>query len=356
MRIFLLLALPACTHPAAVTADVRIDGFTLFTRSWTQGDALSPGGDGLGPYFNESSCLACHALGGPGGAGAASTNVTLFVHFDGTSEMEHRHRPADAPIEGMPLDPALREVVLANRRAQSAQRNAPALFGAGLIDGIAQSEIEALAESQPEEIRGVVRYDRQGRAGRFGWRGQTASLAEFVEGACAGELGLQTPNIDQPGGAGPGLDMDAEMVSELTRFVRTLPAPHPVAHDAGEALFEVIGCAQCHVASLGGVQGLYSDLLVHDLGTALEDRGSDYYRRSIDIVGGWRTPPLWGVGASAPYLHDGRADTLKEAIVAHGGQGKSANEAFQKLSSDERLALLSFLEGLSAPPEAASVL
>lgn len=352
----MLLFLLGCVKPLVVTADVRVDGFELFTRTWIPHDPLSPDGDGLGPYFNEDSCADCHALAGPGGAGPASVNVHLFVANDGSTELEHRHKPESSGAGGTELDPAMAAVVRANRFNLAVQRNAPALFGAALIDAIEPSVFEEVAASQPEEIQGTFRYDTKGRIGRFGWRGQTASLAEFVEGACAGELGLQTPRITQPGTPGPGLDMDEQMLAELVNFVRSLPAPRPAAsaeEDPGAALFEDVGCADCHVRDLGGVEGLYSDLLNHDLGPALEDRAKGYYHEEKPLrVTGWKTAPLWGLRDSAPYLHDGRADTIKEAILAHDGQGSASRQAFQQLSPDARLSLLRFLESLNAPPEA----
>jgi CxxC motif-containing protein (DUF1111 family) len=63
----------------------------------------------------------------------------------------------------------------------------------------------------------------------------------------------------------------------------------------------------------------------------------------------WRTPPLWGVADSAPYLHDGRAATLEEAILMHGGQGRRAAERFDGLSPTEQSQLVAFLKSLRAP-------
>ena len=104
-------------------------------------------------------------------------------------------------------------------------------------------------------------------------------------------------------------------------------------------MFESAGCAACHRPSLGNVDGIYSDLLLHDMGPALSDSGSYYgitepdSSRSKDGVKKqeWRTPPLWGFRDSAPYLHDGRAKNLEEAVALHGGEAKEPAKRFFKL-------------------------
>ena len=352
-------ALLACSHPAPpppqASADARPDGYDLFVRTWTPNDPLSPGGDGLGPYFNADSCVACHGLGGVGGAGGLDDNVDLFVHADGASEIEHHHRPEGAPIGGVKVSPDLVGMVMAQRRSAIVHRNPPALFGAGAIDAVALDEVLEVQRAQPDDVVGKIRRRWKGEMGRFGWRGETTHLADFVEGACANELGLQTANVDQPGGRGPGLDMSAEMVVSLTKFVAQLPPPSPVpaaGAERGEALFGDIGCADCHVKTLGEAEGIYSDLMIHDLGRALEDSASGYYQKLPNLVSGWRTAPLWGVRDTAPYMHDGRALTLKDAIEAHDGQGRRSREAFAELEVDEAAAVLSFLGSLAAPPPA----
>ena len=93
----------------------------------------------------------------------------------------------------------------------------------------------------------------------------------------------------------------------------------------GRRLFAEVGCASCHTPSLGEVRGIYSDLLLHDMGQTLSDSGEYYGIDGPDSPGGpspgeWRTPPLWGFRDSGPYLHDGRAQTLEEAVALHGGQ------------------------------------
>ena len=254
-----------------------------------------------------------------------------------------------------------------------------------------------LAQTAAEEslnyrgIKGQVAIAANVAVGRFGWRGQTATLREFVLGACANELGLQVPGSDQPldpldpTHKSPGLDMTQEQCDELVAFVASLPAPSQrMPSDAkeaarvrfGERLFQATGCAACHRQTLGNVNGIYSDLLLHDMGGDLADplpatpkgrtrhlvprtSGGAYYGPAeandifVDVPAEpfrqWRTPPLWGVADSAPYLHDGRAATLQDAITAHGGEAGSARDRYMRLSAGDRAKLLAFLSSLKAP-------
>jgi CxxC motif-containing protein (DUF1111 family) len=267
------------------------------------------------------------------------------------------------------------------------QRSTPALFGAGLIDEIPDEVLRATAKAEADrqnEISGQVAVAIGGRPGKFGWRGQTATLKEFVMGACANELGLEVPSHNQginpldPSYRAPGLDLTQEQCDDLAAFVANLPRPmqrtpktvkERLEWQAGEHVFETIGCAGCHVRTLGTVEGLYSDLLLHDLGPKLADPASAnppasaatsaYYGGPADVFvqtppitrRQWRTPPLWGVADSGPYLHDGRAATLAEAIEAHDGEAAQSARRFKALWDSDRDKLLAFLGSLAAPME-----
>jgi CxxC motif-containing protein (DUF1111 family) len=160
----------------------------------------------------------------------------------------------------------------------------------------------------------------------------------------------------------------------MTDFIRSLPAPRQVLPKApqlaslvetGHQLFREIGCADCHSESLGPIQGLYSDMLLHDLGVELESitgsygssipeptvRNDKFEVAEQPVPGEWRTAPLWGVADSAPYLHDGRAGTLKEAILAHGGEASDVTARFQGRPEKDQEALVAFLQTLLAPAE-----
>jgi CxxC motif-containing protein (DUF1111 family) len=389
----------------AVDATEADAGKVLFNHEWVPNDPLSPGGDGLGPVYNASSCIACHNQGGPGGGGDLQHNVTMFTVLTGVPGESVRvgvvHARAvkyqETLAQVAPGLPAVSRPPLADLLAQPnggprritfpsgvmiAQRNTPALFGAKWIDELSDQAIIAnerseqlqwgLTQSKSDDVT-VGRAPRlpNGGVGRFGWKAQTASLAEFVQAACANELGLGNPGQAQPRPLGkpdykaPGLDLTSEQCNQLSTFILSLPRPverqpeDAVGRsraEAGKQVFHSVGCADCHVPDVGSVKGIYSDLLLHRMGLDLE--GGGYYGDPVlttaSSVGGpepaeWRTPPLWGVADSAPYLHDGRAATLEEAIKMHGGQGSAAARRFDRLGADERGQLVAFLKTLRAP-------
>jgi CxxC motif-containing protein (DUF1111 family) len=411
-------SLPQAAEPQATVVD---GGRQLFLHEWQPNDPLSPGGDGLGPVFNAKSCIACHHQGGAGGGGGLEHNVTAFA-----VQTPDKDVPAQGVLHAYAVRPQETETLadihaslppicrpqlaqlLAPPRARGqrlaswpkgvvpvrltagitlSQRNTPALFGAGLINSIPDAII--IAAERKQRLRfgpvtaksadlpmGRVPRLADGRVGRFGWKGQTATLGEFVRAACANELGLGNPGQTQPMPLGKsnhrtvGLDLTDEQCDQLTAFVAALHRPEErlrakpelQAHAAtGKQLFHKIGCTDCHTPDLGSVSGLYSDLLLHRMGEDLEAVGSDsYYDRSPprtpspsraekSLADEWRTPPLWGVADSAPYMHDGRAATLDEAIGLHGGQGARAAQRFAQLSPAERNQLIEFLKTLRAP-------
>jgi mono/diheme cytochrome c family protein len=388
-------------------------GERLFLRTWAPEDPRARGGDGLGPVFNARSCVACHGLAGPGGGGTNAVNVELLsavptrsVRAGGTANQGgvapldrsplvaisrgflpsnsivlHRFglaagyaawrtfaQEALDPPKPAPATGTAREAPRADPpprpdfRLVVSRRNTPALFGAGLIDRIPDAAIEAEARAQAGgHVHGRVSRVPGGRIGRFGWKAQVAGLEDFVLTACANEMGLEVPGHHQaadPLGygerVGAGLDMSADDCRLLVGYVASLPAPEERPSDflkRGRLLFQSTGCAECHRPDLGGVEGLYSDLLVHDMGPGLSDSGV-YYGQDEDSSPGvpkppdWRTPPLWGVADSAPYLHDGRAPTLAAAIRAHGGEAQDSARLYESLRPAAKAELLGFLRAL----------
>ena len=291
------------------------------------------------------------------------------------------------------------------RSVRVTERNTTSLFGAGLIDSIPDAAIVEQAERQKKQhaplITGRVPQNASGAIGRFGWRGQVATLQEFVMTACSLELGLTVPGhpksqrvllsegralnfvAERPR---PTEDLNQDQCNALTAYVAGLSAPKSAraatldqakSIQRGQALFAKAGCAICHAPDVGTVAGLYSDLLLHDMGPNLSDplpavpelneqtipSGVGYYGPVIELVKNittnihqeWRTPPLWGVASSGPYLHDGRAATLEQAVQWHGGEGQRAAEAFRALKPNDRSDLLQFLDSLAAPAENAAL-
>jgi CxxC motif-containing protein (DUF1111 family) len=221
-------------------------------------------------------------------------------------------------------------------------RNAPPLFGDGQLDAIADATILAGAVPQGDGILGRPNLV-DGGVGRFGWKADTPSLRQFVAEAFRNELGITSPLVPSDlvptgicGSQKPEPKASAGAVADVVAFIDRLPAPPPAAGDA--TVFRQIGCAACHVPSLGDVSA-YSDLLLHDMGRALDDGVVQSDARGQD----WRTTPLWGLSQRVRFLHDGRARTVEAAIVAHGGEAEATVQRFRALTSTERDALLVFL-------------
>ena len=160
-----------------------------------------------------------------------------------------------------------------------------------------------------------------------------------------------------------------ETVEALTHFLASLQGEGKTANlpgsvERGRQLFANVGCAVCHRPKLGYVDGIYSDLLLHDMGHELSDSGSYTVLepesaskdKSKQVRAAnereWRTPPLWGLRDSAPYLHDGRAETVADAVALHGGEGLTASRAYKGLSKKEREQIELFLQSLAAPQTA----
>jgi CxxC motif-containing protein (DUF1111 family) len=407
------------SEPPIVDIDQAKAGEVLFKHAWEPNDPLCAGGDGLGPVFNAKSCAACHHQNGAGGSGSVEHNVTTFlvlaangvtplregvVHGFATSEKYRETLSLVDPSLPAISQPKVGQIVATAGPRQGgandvpltiptnvrlSQRNTPALFGVGLIDSISDRDI--IANERQQRVRhGMAPGDGEtlqvgralrlanGQIGRFGWKAHTAHLSDFVQAACANELGLGNPGHDQPQSMAnalyrpPGADLTQQQCDQLTAFVAALPRPVerlPVEPNEkanavrGKHLFATIGCANCHTPNLGGVEGIYSDLLLHRMGATLEG-GSSYYGAPVPtspttpttsseaaraLPDEWRTPPLWGVADSAPYLHDGRATTLEEAIEQHGGQAAGSARQFRDLRSFEQQQVLAFLHTLRAP-------
>jgi CxxC motif-containing protein (DUF1111 family) len=339
----------------------------------------------------ENNSFVLHRFGTTAGFAKWRAAVLRFITPASEKEAEayrtarrsdlFRRSPAAQVRDSSPFGPAVLMTV------QIEERNTPALFGAGLIETITSDVFEEIAAKQScSPIRGRVPYLEGGRVGRFGWKAQNATLLDFNENACAVELGLETPRRHQarspveapasPTSSKPARggrteppatipDITDDECRALTAFTASLPAPAAVVPKdsqpfavAGERLFSSLGCSECHVPILGSISGIYSDLLLHRVGS----RGEvSYGALSEGVEAGkgefvparsdeFRTPPLWGVADSAPYLHDGSAPTLHDAILAHAGQATDSRERYRGALPADRRALLTFLSTLRAPP------
>jgi len=261
-------------------------------------------------------------------------------------------------------------------------RIAPQVIGMGLLETIPEADIRAAALHPPsDEVSGRVNivYDAVAddmRLGRFGWKANVPTVEQQVAGAFIGDLGITNPLFRAQNcpvvqvacaAAIPGGDPEIEGRSFDTVVfysqVLAVPARRPLAdadRDAqGSKVFERIGCAACHTPTQRSgpstIPALaeqtfhpFTDLLLHDMGAELADGRPDFDASESE----WRTPPLWGLGLvqkinpKARFLHDGRAATIEEAVLWHGGEAAPAQKRFRELSREDREALLAYLETL----------
>ncbi len=310
---------------------------------------------GLGPRFNGDSCRSCHFDSVIGGSGPADVDVIRHgtITMQGIFEIPpmgtiaHRHWTM---LSRPPITDG------ANRFER---RQTPTTLGSGMIDQIASEAILGLADPEDEDadgIRGRAHVLSDGRVGRFGWKANIPTLEEFVRDALSNELGITVPSTGSAFGRATDEDhhLDPEIrapeLDDLVFFMSKLAPPRrasndPVAEARGEALFSSIGCGRCHVAELPTLDGatvqLFSDLLLHDV--AAENA---VFVPEGDAIREFRTAPLWGIGTSAPYLHDGSAETLMDAILRHDTEATSVREEFERLTRSQQDDLLSFLVSL----------
>ncbi|MCI4663316.1 MAG: c-type cytochrome [Neomegalonema sp.] len=275
--------------------------------------------------------------------------------------------------------------------AKLSPRIAPQMIGLGLLEAIPAADILAGADPDDADKDGVsgrpnvvwsAKYKRL-MLGRFGLKAGAPTVRAQSVGAFAGDMGLSTP--DRPAGYGEctkaqtwcraaphggskahdGFEVGEEATALVVFYSRNLAPPtrrglKSPAVLRGKEIFHAVGCASCHrpkfvTHRLKGQPEQsfqliwpYTDMLLHDMGDGL----ADGFPEGVATGREWRTPPLWGIGLTKTvsghtyFLHDGRARSLLEAVLWHGGEAKSARDAVVKMPKADRDALLKFLESL----------
>lgn len=331
---------------------------------------------GLGPIFNGVACVACHSAQATGGAGTAT--VARFGRLT-QGRFDPLTHLGGSLLQQRAIDPAAVERVPSEANVVALRLTTP-LFGAGLIEAIPDSEIQQnAARRKPDGISGraamiVDIASGEERVGRFGWKAQHASLLSFAADAYLNEMGVTNrffPLENAPNGnaawierldklADPEDTVDPATgrgdIDALADFMRLLGPPPQLrltpSAAAGGRLFERMKCAACHtpfmftgaspIAALAHKPvALFSDLLLHDMG-ALGDGIEQGAAKGREM----RTPPLWGLRARGPFLHDGRAATIADAIGAHNGEGAPARDRYRRLSDAEQKHVLDFLNSI----------
>ena len=334
--------------------------------------------DGLGPAFNGTSCAVCHnvpVIGGGGvigeirAAGRDAAGRPVALSPDG----ETLFQLFSTPRHGCQVQLPAEAVIIARRIPIP-------LFGAGLVEAIPDEAILALADPDDRDgdgisgraaiVRDLATGDR--RVGRFGWKAQHATLLAFGADAYRNEMGITNDLFRSELGLGltaeqfrvcdPFPDPEDRVdpatrrrgIDNFASFMKFLaPVPRAINGDVsdGERLFATVGCASCHTTFYTTAPSrepafdrirvpLFSDLLLHDIGTGDEIPQASALPEEI------RTPALWGLRFRRPLLHDGSAATPEEAIRRHGGEAEQVRRRFELLPSATQQALLRFLASL----------
>jgi CxxC motif-containing protein (DUF1111 family) len=343
--------------------------------------------DGLGPLYIRKSCEACHQADGRGPGLVPKMSV---VEADGVTAARDQSALPFGATQRPYVTAGARRPLLPPDGVKSVRetfRLPPSVFGRGYLEAVDEAELlrlEALGRTRTDGIRGRVsrvRYDSEpnpgarvhgyrrgqtGLVGRFGLKARLATLDEFAADALQGDMGLTSPlrPLEPPNPDGltddrkPGLDVPLDAVNALADYLRFIDIP-PRAEptSAARALFADALCAVCHVPALrtardypvpalAGIDApIFTDLLLHDMGTRLSDGVTDGSAGARE----WRTAPLIGVRFLSALLHDGRAHGVEEAVLAHEGPGSEANSSiarFRALSPAARAQLVAYVEGL----------
>ena len=331
--------------------------------------------EGLGPAYNGTSCAVCHSVPAIGGSG-----VILEVRA-GYADGRGLNDAGDTLIHMLSVPSHGCQPVIPDDAFVIARRAPIPLFGAGLVEAIPDEALLALEDPFDRNGDGVSgRAARvvdvatgERRVGRFGWKAQHATLLTFGADAYRNEMGITNDVFPAEFAFGvsgermrhcdPFPDPE-DRRDPLTRrrgidnfesFMRFLaPVPRAGADEttrAGERTFAAIGCTACHVPVLTTGPSahpafnrqpvpLFSDLLLHDIGTG------DGIRQGAAEAAEIRTPALWGLRFRRPLLHDGSATTIADAIERHRGEADLARRGYDRLSPAGRAELLAFLRSL----------
>ena len=333
---------------------------------------------GLGPIFVANSCGSCHAGDGKGHPFSMLTrfgqNDTLGNQFltRGGPQLQHRAITGFQP-ESIPPG------------ATFSRFMPPANTGLGFLEAV--SDLTLLSLSDENDLDGdgisgrpnwiyVPSYSqlRQGTIerngkyiGRFGKKAAVYDLLQQTANAYNQDMGINSTfeHFNTYNGQDTDPEVTNQTVQDVVFYLQTLKAPIQRNQNnadiiAGRQIFTAIECAKCHVPELqtsnffipqlaNKTFSPFSDFLLHDMGSGLNDG----YTEGTALTSEWRTPPLWGLGLSKNsqggsmfLLHDGRASTIEQAILLHGGEAQRSKNNFVQLSSADKAKIIKLLESL----------
>ena len=384
---------PQLLRPApALSAEQQLDwavGRSFAHKPWVSAPATTTARDGLGPWFNANSCLGCHPGNGQGQLPEHGPGLILRLPADSPlgSQLQDRALPGFRP-EGRLVWDTVKNGVLAYRRYRIAEhsdlpvspRLAPELRGMAALEQLEARDI--LAWADPDDANGdgisgrpalLLSDNGDTHLGRYGWKASQASLAAQIAQAFAEDMGIdsshrrsrscadealapaQQQRCQRASGAesGQSEEISNTLFAAVVRYFQGLtpPAPPVIGHRAGQQIFDELACSACHRPTLPlGEQTLspYSDLLLHDMGEGLADAVTEGAASGSE----WRTAPLWGLGFrsrdpdNTRLLHDGRANSIHQAILWHGGEAAASAARYQQLTAQQTHDLIRFLQEL----------
>jgi CxxC motif-containing protein (DUF1111 family) len=367
---------PRIGEPLAGISSIDVEEFRLGLEDFLEVETAE---EGLGPAFNGTSCAVCHNVPVVGGAGTIGEIRAAGRDAQGnpkplSADGETLFQLFSTPLHGCQVQIPAEAVIIARRIPIP-------LFGIGLVEAIPDETILAGADPDDRDgdaisgrasvVRDVATGDR--RVGRFGWKAQHATLLAFSADAYRNEMGITNDLFREELGVGLSAEQyrrcdpfpdPEDRVDPATRrrgidnfaaFMKFLaPAGRgdigPLTAQ-GEQIFARIGCASCHTPTMTTGPSrepafdrravpLFSDLLLHDIGTG------DDIPQAMASPAELRTPALWGLRLRRPLLHDGSAATIDLAIMRHAGEAELTRRRFDALSPVERQALEAFLKSL----------
>lgn len=337
--------------------------------------------EGLGPTYNDLSCVACHGMPVTGGSLDSIDDITFRVGRITRGKYNGLERLGGEPLSSKKFVQGCEEQLIPSKAQFVSPRAAQQLFGLGLIDAFSEKTILSNADPDDKDKDGISgrvnivfspRF-KDMRVGRFGWKAHMPTLIDFTGDAYIVEIGISSPDFPTnrvvngkkskcDTATGPE-DFDGRVTNTFFDFMTLLAPPPQQNLDAsatrGKALFDSIGCAKCHIPTLRTANlserpdlitevlanqdaNLYSDLLLHDMGEELRDG----IQTGIALATEWRTQPLWGLSSKKFFLHDGRTQDLSKAINAHGGESANSRDRFLKLKPEAQKDLINFLKSL----------
>lgn len=379
--------------------------------------APSPINSGLGPVFNNVSCISCHHNDGKGTPTAGFTTSSLLFRISAEGKDEH-----GAPLGISGYGTQLQDVAVFGKKPEVginiqytdvpvtypdgsvtilrkpayavlnaylglpsnyllSPRLAPPVFGLGLLENISESTLLSFTDENDANGDGISgkanyvydAYTNKTEIGRFGLKANNPTILTQVAGAYNQDIGITNYVFSHESSENQlqsdGLKDDPELADSILNAVRfyiqtlAVPARRNITDPetkTGEQIFIQLNCIVCHKQTIQTAVNInlpqlsnqrihpYTDLLLHDMGEGLADNRNDFLATGSE----WRTAPLWGIGLFQKtngipyYLHDGRARTIEEAILWHGGEAEKSKQQFMQLTKTDRDRLIKFINSL----------